>query len=129
MDGSLDPKAYNKAVLGEARKTLQMLHTGIQGFNKGSGELKKGLRWRSGKYFDLVNRVSYYFPRHGVFVEKGAGRGYPVRGRAESDSAIGRKPKPWYNPVLKKQVPAMADVASQHLGDAVMYDLAKSLIK
>lgn len=71
--------------------------------------LKAKLRLRSGE----VSSIGISFPRHGVFVHKGVGKGTPV-------SRIGttkRKAKPFLNPVLDKNLVRLSEIAADHMGN------------
>ena len=68
------------------------------------------------KDFNVINNISFQFERHGVFVHKGVGRGYQSNGNgfvtrtAKYPARIReRVAVEWFNPVLDKNVPALAD--------------------
>lgn len=54
------------------RDSIRMLTT------KGKGALVKSVRLRTGQMSGEIDKLSYYFARHGVFVHKGVGRGYAL---------------------------------------------------
>jgi len=73
-----------------------------------------------------VSGVSFGFPRHGVFVQKGVGRGYQMQAgkvvRVAKSAPTGntRQPVDWFNSVIDSQVPALADkIADIHADLAV----------
>jgi hypothetical protein len=63
---------------------------------------------RGGKIYAL----GYKMPRHGVFVEKGVGRGHPI-----GNNGLKRKPKPWFNPVIEREVVTLGNIAAKHGAD------------
>jgi len=76
--------------------------------------LKAFLRKRQ----SLVDRVSFKFPRHMVFVHKGVGKGVPIA--LAGSNATTRKPKPWFDNVMDKQVDDLADRVAEHSADIVV---------
>jgi hypothetical protein len=60
--------------------------------------------------FGEINVVRFTFPRHGVFVEHGVGRGRPVR----SSKA---RPRPWLSIVIPGQVERLADIVQRLYAD------------
>jgi hypothetical protein len=73
-----------------------------------------------------VSGVGFAFPRHGVFVQKGVGRGYQMQAgkvvRVAKSAATGntRQPVDWFNSIIDSQVPALADkIAGIHADLAV----------
>lgn len=65
-----------------------------------------------------INRITYKFPKHMVFVHKGVGRGVPI---AKAGSAgINRKPKPWFNPVIEAEIGKLADTVAEDCADIAM---------
>jgi len=59
-----------------------------------------------------LERISFKFLRHGIFLERGVGRGRPV------GSAKARKyAKPWIEPTLAKAVPELAEMLADEYGD------------
>lgn len=66
--------------------------------------------------FGTINRVSFKFPRHMVFVHKGLGRDTPV----SKAGTTNRKAKEWFEPVTDVQVEKLADIAAENLGDTVV---------
>lgn len=108
-------------------------------------KLKDNMSYRTHKDYGQVDGVGFQFERHGVFVHKGVGRGYVmvggmvVRGYKPGSEAkryaasknreakptllIGpgiRKPVEWFNPVLDKHVPELADNVAKMNADAAV---------
>lgn len=104
--------------------------------------------------FGVKNRVSIKFERHGVFVHKGVGRGYPIKGgmvlkstqslssimknknmslhakiNARGDiGRVKRNPFDWFNSTLDSMLPELANKLAEINADAV-FDAAKMMIK
>jgi len=87
---------------------------------KATGRLVKSIQYKVGKTFGVANRISFNFLRHGVFVEKGVGRGYPITRVKEVGNLLksGRKPKPWFNTTMDKKLPDLAENLQMTITDA-----------
>lgn len=77
--------------------------------------LRKTLRKNKG----IISNIGYSIPRHMVFVEKGVGRGTTI-GQAGNTT---RRAKPWYNPVIDKNIEDLADIVAEELGSAIINNL------
>jgi hypothetical protein len=78
-------------------------------------------RVRSAKKIDEYGEIKYIglkIDKSGVFYEKGVGRGRGIGTGKET-------PTPWFNPVIEKQMPILAD----DLGLEISNMLARVLIK
>ena len=86
------------------------------------GKLADSITSRTGKSLGTIERISFNFERHGVFVHKGVGRGYPKSGKKniEESSGKGRKPVEWFNPVIDKYIPELADRIAEINADAAV---------
>lgn len=75
-------------------------------------------------------RVGFSFLRHGIYLEKGAGRGYGgyigsswgngKRTKSSSKGKMGtgaRLPKKWYNPTIQKDIDSLGDIVARYFGD------------
>ncbi len=74
------------------------------------------------KDFGAIDGVGFLFERHGVFVHKGVGRGYKADGTVSVKHPSGnpRQPVEWFNPVVNKHIPELADRLAQISADAVL---------
>lgn len=87
---------------------------------KGNREEKlvKSISGRVYRKDGVVQRIGYRFERHGVFREKGVGRGAGARDReATLNARTGRKPGPWFNPVLEREIPSLADRVAKNFAE------------
>lgn len=90
-------------------------------------KLAASISSKVGKDYGLANYVGFQFERHGVFVHKGVGRGYQSNGlgfvrrtainppRAQQRIAV-----EWFNPVLDKYLPELADGIAEINADAAV---------
>lgn len=96
-------------------------------------EMEKELKtkaWRSSRQFKirtserkersngLTFAIGISFEKHGVFVEKGVGKGRGINSGKTT-------PMPWYNPVMDIHIPALADDLALNVADL----LQKAMIK
>lgn len=63
--------------------------------------------------------------RHGVFVEKGAGRGYGGKKKNRQMGKGKRKAKPWFNPVIRKEIIKL----EEKVGEVYILDVRRALIR
>lgn len=104
--------------------------------------------------YGLINRLGFSFPRHGVYIHKGSGRGhggftgskwsYVKRTRGiEVDTGIIRHTNPdslgeqnsggrlafrWFDPVIKSRLPELADICMRHF-DTMLIDATRIFIE
>lgn len=104
--------------------------------------------------YGLINRLGFSFPRHGVYIHKGAGRGqggftgskwsYLKRiNGVEINTSIIRHTNPaslgkqdegnrrayrWFDPVIKNRLPELADICMRYF-DTMLIDATKIYIE
>lgn len=120
---------FNEDVSQWAYNTREKLKANLNKATKGKGTLKKGLRTKLRKNFSEIETITYRFPRHGVFYQKGVGRGHVmengnvVRGIKENkvirliSGKVNREPRDWFNSTLEKETPKLADTVADHKAD------------
>jgi hypothetical protein len=144
MADNFDPKGQNETVSKWASMVQRRLRGNAAGFVHGKESAKSrpgrterkladSIRASTRKSYGIIDRASFSFERHGVFVHKGVGRGYEMQGgmvvrTAKSESAGGRSPVEWFNPVLDQTLPELADKLAEINADAVV-NATKVLIK
>ena len=104
--------------------------------------------------YGLINRLGFSFPRHGIYIHKGAGRGQGgfmgskwsylkrVNG-VEINTSIIRHTNPtslgkqnegsrqsyrWFDPVIKNRLPELADICTRYF-DTMLIDATKIYIE
>lgn len=131
-----DPAKQNEAAIKWTSMVQQRLRGAATLFSKGkdgavqkSGRTEKKLEdsivGKTRKAYGAVDRITYSFERHGVFVHKGVGRGYEiqsgmVRRIARSKTTEVRHPAEWFNPVLDQALPELADKLAEINADAIV---------
>jgi hypothetical protein len=77
--------------------------------------LATALKSQARKQFGMINRISYKFPRSGVFVHKGVSRGHPASNP--------RKAKPWFG-AIDSRIEDLADIVSNGQANIVVNNLS-----
>ena len=148
-DGTgFDPKGQNEAVSKWASMVQRRLRDRTSVFVHGKdgtisrpGRIERNLndsiKSLTKKSYGVIDRVTYTFERHGVFVHKGVGRGYEMQGgmvvrtaKLEDpttrqptwwgDDPRPRLPNEWFNPLLDQTLPELADKLAEINADAVL---------
>lgn len=77
---------------------------------------ERALRMSIRNKVGVVNKIGFKMPRHMVFVHKGVGRGTKIT----QVGTTNRKPKPWFNPVIEKNLPDLVNIVADHNGTMVL---------
>ena len=98
--------------------------------SEGKGELMKNLSGYVNQDADgAISSLSWRFPRHGIFLIKGVGRGYVIEdGRVIRavrknntlymiSDTIEREPKDWFNPVIEQRIPKLSKMVADYYAD------------
>ena len=117
-------KEQNAAVLKWVPKVRRNLKTSAMQFTKGKtvsmvtrgtqteGKLANSIRSKTGKDYGVIELVTFQFERHGVFVHKGVSSGHPISNPREATE--------WFNPILEKYIPELADRIADINADAAL---------
>ena len=131
-------KEQNEAVSKWSSMVQRRLRQSLQQFNNGKNStvqrpgrsermLRTSLFSKTKQNYGVIDRVSIQFERHGVFVHKGAGKGYKMQGGTVIRTA--KKPIPiprprvaveWFNPILDQSLPELADKLADIGANAVV---------
>ena len=142
--GEFNPIEQNAVTLQWTSMVQQRLRGAATIFSKGKDgtvskpgrsekKLEESIIGKTRKDFGIIDRITYSFERHGVFVHKGVGRGYQISGgmvqrTAKSKMTEPRQPAEWFNPVLDQSLPELADKLAEINADAVL-NATKMMIK
>ena len=98
--------------------------------SEGKGELMSELRGYVNQDPDgAISSFSWSFPRHGIFLIKGVGRGYVIedgkimRAVRKNNTlytisdTIEREPKDWFNPVIEKRIPELSKMVANYYAE------------
>jgi len=91
-----------------------------------TSKLQSNIRGHEHKQYGQIDKLSFSFLKHGVFLQKGVGRGYRSKnGRVYKVSpsrttGFNRSPKDWFNSTLDNRVPILADKLGEEMANAVV---------
>ena len=125
---------FNRNVEEWTEKSKQALRLSIQSMVKRNVYLSDSLKgnvYYDSKYAKEANRVGFSFAREGIYIHKGAGRGQggiiggrwidrygKMQTRAGTSAGLqgqgNRKPIRWFDPVIDKRLPQLADLVSDY---------------
>lgn len=134
MSKELDIGKYNAVInnfktnvrrAGKANISSMMHRSSVIRSVKAGPLLGQNLTTRVRKDLDEIFMVGFQFPRHGVFIHKGVGRGWQMNGGtvqrvAKSEYRGEREPKDWLNSEIEKRLPKLADEIVELKADAVV---------
>src|SRR5674476_279958 len=119
---------WSSMVQRRLRQSLQQFNNGknstVQRPGRSERMLRASLFSKTKKDYGVIDRVSIQFERHDVFVHKGVGNGYKMKGGTVIRTAKKPIPDPqprvaveWFNPILDQTLPELADkpVSYTHL--------------
>ena len=116
----------NQRIVGWSKDTLVELRSEINNLgirhmanSRSPQAAEKSLVARTPKKAGLVERVSYIMPRHMIYVHKGVGRGTKISQVGNTN----RKAKPWFNPIIEKNIDALADIVAEELGSGILNNI------
>ncbi len=135
MSEQVNTEKLNQDVKAWSTKTRAAIKNRISSLSqKGKGELVKSLRVKYRKYYGLVDRITFSFEQHGVFLHYGVGRGYKREGgkvirNPESmpegaTPKVKRKPKDWLNAPVDERFGSLTDLIHKYYADTAMVDIA-----
>lgn len=144
---AFDVEAYNAEVRAWGQSTLAVLKSSLAPVgSRGLGTLMRSLRVRFYQRYGEIFGLGFQFARHGVFLEKGARKGYggqkgsrwwkdstmSVRKDGSIQKGGWMKTNPeslgkmntgnsrafqWFNPVVELRMEQLADLVAKHYGD------------
>lgn len=120
------PQVRTKLV-GSARwftdgKTEPMVMRGLGSKRRQELKLAASIRSKTRQMYGQIDTITFSFERHGVFVHKGVGRGYPIGGGGviKNSSGRGRVAVEWFNPILDSTMPELANRIAELNADAAL---------
>ncbi len=109
------------------------------GIHKGKveGKLANSLRarFRKERGGAQIEVIGFNLERHGVFLQKGVGRGYVAQGDgvariAKSDESTRyRFKKDWFNSTLDNNIQSLSNTIVKHTGDAIVLNTKRMFIQ
>ena len=129
---------FNDDVKAWAIETTSKLQMNVRMMVKHNVDLAESIHpnlFYDKKYTKEVNRVGFSFLREGIYLQRGAGRGYGGnKGGSKWTDRFGnlkqtnpdsyfkmgtgnRRPIQWFNPVIERQLPFLADIVSNYAAE------------
>jgi hypothetical protein len=130
----IDWEKYNGELQAWGRKTAAIIRASAGQFTSGSGELKKSIGVNYGRHGIEIERIGFKLVRHGVFLEKGVGRGYVFNGagvnRIAKSEPEGRQryAVSWFNRPLSKELPELQEIVRRNTQEAIELNLQRIYI-
>jgi hypothetical protein len=109
-------------------KTEPFIIRGTGTKQRQEGKLVNSIKPSTKQSFGEIDTISFSFERHGIFVHKGVGRGWEKRGPMVTRTAKGKMQNggrnivEWFNPVIDRNAPHLADRIAEVNADAVLND-------
>jgi hypothetical protein len=137
----IDTKSFNNQVRGWTVKVRSRMKNNAPSSDRVSGDkLKNALSYKliHAAKEPEVDRIKFQFPRHGVFVHYGVGRGYARVGNSvvkvsrTGESARGgikRTPKDWFDVEIRSGLRDLAIIAQEYYGDWALDDMLQKMEK
>ena len=107
-------------------KTEPFITRGTGTRQRREGKLVNSIKPSTKQTFGEIDTISFSFERHGIFVHKGVGRGWEMSGKLVTRTAKGkmkgggRNSVEWFNPVIDRNAPLLADQIAIVNADAVV---------
>lgn len=114
-----DIKAWGKGTIGDLKQEFSRLQIVHAERSPSPSPSVEALINRFGQRQGLINKVSFKFPRHMVFVHKGVGKGVP----SGFTGSTTRRPKEWFNPIMEKDIEKLADTVANNQADIIVSNL------
>ncbi len=127
-----------RSAAGASQKGKTSPRTYASGLHKGKTErmLKESIKanYRKERGGEQIETIGFGLERHGVFLQKGVGRGYAMRGTspqriAKSEPIAFRDRKNWFNSVLDQRISSLQAILTQHAGDAIVLNTKRMFIQ
>jgi hypothetical protein len=107
-------------------KTQPFITRGTGTKQRQEGKLVNSIKPSTKQTFGEIDTILFSFERHGIFVHKGVGRGWEMNGKVVTRTAkgkmksVGRNTVEWFNPVMDRNAPLLADQIAIVNADAVV---------
>lgn len=107
-------------------KTEPFIIRGTGAKQRQEGKLVNSIKPSTKQTYGEIDTISFSFERHGIFVHKGVGRGWEMKGKLVTRTAKGkmknggRNMVEWFNPVIDRNAPELADQIALVNADALL---------
>lgn len=104
---------FNLKVRAVGEGALQLMKANAP---RDSGKLAAGLQLKTKMEFGRISRLTFTFPRHGIFLEKGVGRGVDAK-----EAPGNRQAKLWYRPAIDQKLPELEAALNDFVADDIQF--------
>ncbi|MDR1455528.1 MAG: hypothetical protein LBJ01_07755 [Tannerella sp.] len=132
---------YNRKVIDWAKSVSQQLKGNVRSLVKKDVRLSDSIKphvYYDKKYGREADRIGFTFAREGVYIHRGAGKGQGgFKGGSKWTDKYGklketnplsfykmgtgnRRPINWFNPVIDRNIEALADIVAEYSADMVV---------
>lgn len=115
---------YNQELMAWASSTIANLRPSLSAHAIKGSKLRRSLRNNYKKEYGEIYRIGFTFSREGVFIHKGVGRGYVMRGgvvvKTSKTNGFNRRAKPWFNPIIEQNLPALGEIVQKHTEKSII---------
>ena len=107
-------------------KTEPFVTRGTGAKQRQEGKLVNSIKPSTRQTMGEIDTITFSFERHGIFAHKGVGRGWEMSGKVVRRTAKGkmtnggRNTVEWFNPVIDKNAPMLADKIALINANAVL---------
>ena len=84
------------------------------------GKLANSIKTKFREENGIITNLSFSFEKHGIYVQKGVGRGYPISGGFVLKSTNPRHPNDWFNKEIEESLPELADKLAEINADVAL---------
>jgi len=121
---SQEMDAFNEQVKAWSEQVKSALGPSIRTNNILGSKLSRSIRSTHKYEYGEIYRLGFSFARHGIFIHKGVGLGYIMRGSTvvKTSRTVGfnRHPKPWFNPVVEASIPELGEIIKAYSETAIL---------
>ena len=132
---SAELKKETSSRFSNGKKENRVYRSGIHS-GKTEGKLKRSIRvkFRKESGGEQIETIAFGLERHGVFLQKGVGRGYVASGGsvariAKSESGKYRFKQNWFNSTLEQNIKSLSNIIVHHTGDAIVFNTKHMFIQ
>jgi hypothetical protein len=120
FDDSIDQmndeiEQWDKGTIGDLRAKIRDLNIKHVKRSPNKIALSKALRSKLRQRAGITDRISYSMPRSAIFLHKGVSKGHPISNP--------RTAKPWYGPVVEKNLDKLADIVANGSGNLIINNI------
>lgn len=115
---------FNEEIRAWGAKVKAELYPSLDSNEIKGTKLKSSIKNTYKEDYGEIFRIGFSFKPEGVYVHKGVGRGYIMQDgvvvKTSRTKGWNRRPKPWFNPVIESNIPALEAIIKSHVSEAII---------